>query len=1089
MNELSFAKLMIEAGPSEGREIELDRTEFLIGREPGMDLVVPLPAISRRHARIFQQKGQYFLEDLGSSNGTYLNGEQISAAVKLSAGDVIYIGKAIRLKFLPPISQQSTLLDQESPDVIEATLHEVAQTPSEVDRAAETQFGSDHLMHPASPPKLMVQVAGGQSISYTLEGEHFSIGRNPENDIILSSQIVSGKHAQIDYENGSYYFEVFPEAANPVYLEGQILENRHALHHNDIFRIGSRDPGLMVTITVSWPEEKQRDLELRTIDFSERSQVQIGRDSNNDVVLDAPTVSRYHALIEKIGQRFRVRDLNSSNGTFVNDRRVETETWLSEGDDLVIGPFKFVMGPDQLAQSVHALGMLVEVRGLNKWVRPDLNLLKDISLIFEPREFIVVVGQSGGGKSTLVDAIAGFRPATDGRVLVNDIDIYQNFDAVRNEIGFVPQKDIIHMELTVYQALDYAAQLRMPADTSPDERHQRILEVLADLDLTHRKDVQISGLSGGQQKRVSIGVELLTKPGLFFLDEPSSGLDPGTETSLMHLMRRLADQGRTIVLITHATKNVMLADKVVFLARGGYLAWFGPPDEALEYFDQFRSERDRRARSMEFDEIYAILDDPENGSAEEWAQRYQQTTAYQRQIIDPLTERGYSPGQAGSAESVQPGKKSELRPHRNQVSGLRQFRILSSRNIKILTRDRASLFLMLVSAPLVAMLDVVLAFILGRDLYSFANGDMANAITSLFQPIIFAIMVGALAQMREFVKESDIYKRERLVNLKVFPYVMSKVWVAALLALYQAAAYTIIHFLAFRMPGGVLEFSLFYFTLVLATMAGMMLGLFASAIAPNANAAPLIVILLIIPQVVLGGALIPVPDAVSAPMSSRWAFEAVVGISGIGSDVAADLCWQLPEESHEAMSLDDKIANQCNCMGLNSLKEETCNFPGLGEFYDPVIDEPEPVEPAALGDPPVEPEIPSPPEEPANQTDQVAVAQYLQALKQYQDDVKEIQDDYKLQIEDYQARADVFTAEMVKYQEDRGLWEIERNAAVGKAEGTIGTFKENFGWAFVNKANASKFWSSLLIAWGVQLLIITVLFFGTLFAIYRKDRA
>ncbi len=240
------------------------------------------------------------------------------------------------------------------------------------------------------------------------------------------------------------------------------------------------------------------------------------------------------------------------------------------------------MGHDQLAQFDESNGLRVDAINLNKWVRKDLNILQNISVSFKPREFIVVVGQSGGGKSTFVDAVAGYRPATPpSRVLVNDIDIYQNFDSIRNDIGFVPQKDIIHMELTIYQALDYAAQLRMPADMTDDERHKRVMEVLDDLDLTHRKDVQISGLSGGQQKRVSIGVELLTKPGLFFLDEPTSGLDPGTETALMQLMRRLADQGRTIVLITHATKNVMLGDKVIFLARGGYLAWFGPPEEAI----------------------------------------------------------------------------------------------------------------------------------------------------------------------------------------------------------------------------------------------------------------------------------------------------------------------------------------------------------------------------------------------------------------------------------------------------------------------------------------------------------------------------
>ncbi len=188
------------------------------------------------------------------------------------------------------------------------------------------------------------------------------------------------------------------------------------------------------------------------------------------------------------------------------------------------------------------------------------------------------------------------------------------------------------------------------------------------------------------------------------------------------------------------------------------------------------------------------------------------------------------------------------------------------------------------------------------------------------------------------------------------------------------------------------------------------------------------------------------------------------------------------------MTLDDKAANACRCMGLNVLREESCNFPGLGEYYDPAVDEPEPVEPAALGDPPAEPVIPAAPPEPNDQTDQVAVAQYLQALQQYQADVEKIQQDYKTQIEDFQARADVFTAEMTAYQEDRARWEIDRNAAVGKAEGIISTFYDNFGWAFINKDDRSEFWTRLGIAWGVQGLIITVLFFATLFAIYRKDR-
>jgi ABC transport system ATP-binding/permease protein len=1089
----SIPKIIVEEGPNPGQEVSLSKPEFVVGRELGNDLVIASPSVSRRHLRIFLQGDQYLVEDLGSSNGTFVNDQRISAPTPLKSGDYLYLGKAIRLKIIGLPETQATAIGAatvadldsvEKPELSQGTRVVTPEQPAMTTVMQEEAYAAKDRR----PPQLLVTVAGENPQTYPLQGERISLGRASDNTIVLSSRIVSGHHAVIERVDGGYQFRVLPEATNPVFFAGAPIQETRRLGDGDTLRIGSLDPGMMVTLVYLAPGEPSQQTEARQIDFGENNRLQIGRDPSNDIVLTAPTVSRYHALVERVGQRYRVRDLNSSNGTYVNDQRIETETWLQAGDSIRIGPQRFVLGQDQLAQIQETSGMRVEILGLNKWVRKDLNLLKDISLLFQPKEFIVVVGQSGGGKSTLLDAIAGFRPATDGRVLVNDIDIYRNFDAIRNEIGFVPQKDIIHMELTVYQALDYAAQLRMPADTTSQERDQRIMEVLQDLDLVHRKDVQISGLSGGQQKRVSIGVELLTKPGLFFLDEPTSGLDPGTETALMHLMRRLADQGRTIVLITHATKNVMLADKVVFLARGGYVAWFGPPDQALQFFDQFRSERDRRARPMEFDEIYAILDDPSKGKADEWAEKYRQHPAYQEYIVKPLQALGR--GITGAVPPAAPAKKPAQKPRRNKVSGLRQFAILSGRNIKILTRDRASLILMLASAPLVAMLDVLLAVILGRDLFSFYEGDAANAIVSVFQPIIFAIMIGGLSQMREFVKESDIFKRERLVNLKVLPYVMSKIWVAALLALYQAAAYTIIHYLAFKMPGGVEEFILFYITLVLGTLAGMMLGLLASALAPNANSAPLIVILLIIPQVVLGGALIPMPPEISAVTSSRWSFEAAVGITGMGSDVAADACWtNLTKEEREDLTLEEKEELDCRCMGLNALRETSCNFPGLGEFYDPAIDQPEPVEPADIGDPPAEPEIPPAPQQPTDPTDQVAMAEYLQALQDYQNTTQQIQDAYRAEIQTYQDNADQYADDMKTYQEDKATWEINRNAAVSKAEGTIDTFNKNFGWAFMDKDDPDKYWSRIITTWAMQGLIIVINFVLILVFIYRKDRA
>lgn len=1221
MTSAANSKLTVLDGPSAGQTFELTETTAIIGREKSNKIVISAPGVSRRHAQITLQDTLYYLEDLQSSNGTFVNGERLTERRVLKAGDKIGLGRAVSLRFDVPVAE-ATRIGQpkaesqdyaptifESPDVApqEPDLPEIAvsiggaapqtyqlsdyqvtvgraddndivlnsqivsryharlvkveggyqvevspkasnplnynnrpltqplrlshgdvlsigssdsdmrvkivyQAPAEVrqtphTRVQQKQAGdvmetmmADDFVIPTTlaPPQFQVAIAGNPPRTYDLTKSQITIGRAPDNDIVIDSKIVSRHHARLERQADGFQLVPFPEAGNPVNYQGRPVSGSLRLKHNDQLRIGGLDPGLMVTMTYHSPTEAVAVEEAQTVDIGDSGLITIGRDATNDVVLDIPVVSRFHAQVEKVGQRYRVRDLRSSNGTFVNDQRIEGDVWLKPDDSIRVGPYRFVMGQDQLAQYDESAGLQVDAVGLNKWVRKDLNILQNISLVFRPREFIVVVGQSGGGKSTLVDAIAGYRPATHGTVHVNEINVYQNFDAIRNNIGFVPQRDIIHMELSVFQALDYAAQLRMPPDTTKEERHKRINEVLEDLDLAHRKDVQISGLSGGQQKRVSIGVELLTKPGLFFLDEPTSGLDPGTETALMQLMRRLADQGRTIILVTHATKNVMLADKVVFLARGGHLAWFGPPDEALEYFDQYRSERDRRARDIEFDEIYAILGESSMGEPQDWGERYLQHPAYQQYVGQPLQEIAQE-----QAASRSDGRTPDARPkprRRRQVSSIRQFAILSSRNIKILTRDRFSLILMLAAAPIVSMLDVILSVVLGRNPFHFEVGLMPNVLITLFLLTVYGVMVGGLAQMREIVKEQDIYKRERLVNLRIVPYVLSKTWFAALLALYIAAVYSIVHYLAFDMPGSWLEFGIIYASLALATMAGMMLGLFASAVAPNPNSAPLIVILLMLPQIVLGGALVPLPEMISAPTSTRWAFEAFMAATGSGSDVAADACWQLPEDQLE-QALSAPIAQKdelCNCMGTNAVREESCNFPGNGAFYTEAIDEPPPVPP---GDPPerpadrpVEPELPPRPEEPADDTDFVALSEYRDALRVWEAEAQEIQDGYRAEIaayeaevQIYQAELEAYQAEVIDYQTENALWEAERLEAVVPAENVIAQFNRDFGWTFVNKEDDAAYWGTITTTWIAQLFIIGVLFVAILILQKRKD--
>ncbi|MDX1377506.1 MAG: FHA domain-containing protein [Anaerolineales bacterium] len=1083
MTQSSNFKLIIldSQNPTVSNEYELTKSEIVIGREDASDLTISSQGVSRKHAKLTREGDGYVIEDLGSSNGTYVNSQKVTSRRPLRGGDQIRLGKAVTLVYEVP---RAAAAEPEAP--VESAATVAHPVPDEDASVMATSIGEEPLpaqFDAGGPPELLVAIAGEDPKTYTLTSQALSIGRAESNDIVVSSQIVSGNHARLEKTDGGYKVTMLPEAKNPILVEGRPLEGSRVLRHGDILRIGSLDPGLMVSMTYNDPSRASQEIE-QDIVFGENTLIQIGRDTSNDVVLASPNVSRFHAQVERVGQRYRVEDLRSSNGTFVNGERIEGSVWLKPEDSIRIGQYRFVMGQDQLAQFDESKGLRVDAITLNKWVRKDLNILQDISVSFKPREFVVVVGQSGGGKSTFVDAVAGYRPATPpSRVLVNDINIYENFDSIRNDIGFVPQKDIIHMELTVYQALDYAAQLRMPADMTDNERHQRVMEVLEDLDITHRKDVQVSGLSGGQQKRVSIGVELLTKPGLFFLDEPTSGLDPGTETALMQLMRRLADQGRTIVLVTHATKNVMLGDKVIFLARGGYLAWFGPPEEALEYFDQYRTDRERRAGKIEFDEIYAILDNPEYGTAEDWAQKYRESEAYRKYVTQPLADK-MSPSQVPTVPQ-QPEKPARATsgPGAKKISPLRQFMILSARNIKILTRDRFGLMLMLATAPLVSLLDVVLAAVMGRNVFDFQDGDMAQVMITLFLLTIYGVMVGGISQMREIVKEGEIYKRERLVNLMILPYVMSKIWVAALLALFQAIIYTTVHYLAFNMPGGAAEFFQIYITMTLATLAGMMLGLFASALAPNSSSAPLLVIILMLPQIVLGGALIPLPGFVSAPTSTRWAFEALMSITGPGSDVAADACWQLPEDVRASMTIDDKVNAGCNCMGPNMLKEENCNHPGLGKFYIPAVDGPAPVEPEPLGDPPPEPVIPERPVEPTDQSDTVAMAEFFTALQEWEVQATAVQEEYKRQIEDFQVRAKVYEAEKIAYETAR----VELQVAVAPAEGIVGNFYNGAGFAYVNKEDGAAYWAKLTRAWLVQSFIILILFVAILFLQKRKD--
>ncbi len=980
------AKLKIQQQGQPSQDRLLDQQPVTLGTDTSNSLVLVGKGISNHHCQIVWRTDHYQIADLESATGTWVNDLRLSALTPqaLQMGDRIRIG-GYQLEFL----------------LIEAAL----PLPGTVVMEAT----SAQVLQVATPSWIQ---------EFPLKQDVLILGRDRQCEICIDLPVVSYQHARLSRVGKTYEITDLG-SKNGLLFEGSHISER-SLIDGDVIKIGDD-----LTLTFIAVPATQAATTIAPLNLRGRTQITLGRDPSNDTVIDHPVVSRFHAKIELQSGTWTIDDLDSSNGTYVNGKAVTEPRPLRPNDAIRIGPYQLIFSVDETLVSQNDTGNLrLDAVHLNKVTSNGITLLDDVSLSILPREFVAIVGGSGAGKSTLLDALNGFRPATSGLVLVNANDLYKNFNAYRTEVGYVPQDDIIHQELAVGQALDYSARLRLPPDTSLAERQQQVQSVLADLELTHRQQVRVKDLSGGQRKRVSIGVELLTKPSLFFLDEATSGLDPGTELQMMRLLRRLADQGRTILLITHATKNVMMCNMVVFLAKGGRVAYFGPPDQALTYFGV-----------KDFDEIYLKVE--RELSAQEWQTRYQQSRHYQEYVVkrqQPLEIDTLAGRQARSVQSPPPVQG-------RGVSAWRQFLILSQRNLTILTQDRAGLILMLALAPLLGLLDFAMW---KKQLFDPATGDAGQAFTMAFVAVLIAVIVGSLATMREIVKEAEIYRRERMVGLKLLPYVLSKISLGAVLAFYQAVIFLLTKLLAVNIPiqGGAI--ASLYVTLLLATMGGMVMGLMVSALSPTQNVAPLLTILFLVPQITFAGAILPlqsmgwVGQGISQLTISRWAYEAVVTTTGIARDVATDACWQLSTQARDDLS--DAQKKTCQCLGANIFKR--CDFPGVRKEYDPAVDQPEPVQPKEPGDPPALPKNP--------------------LAGSYQDD-----------IEAYNDKVKAYSKQIDTWQDKFSDWKQKRGTAIASGETLVSRFRDTQGPTF--SVNVPLNWSKMgLIMLGMLGVLLVV---------------
>jgi ABC-type multidrug transport system ATPase subunit/pSer/pThr/pTyr-binding forkhead associated (FHA) protein len=699
----------------------------------------------------------------------------------------------------------------------------------------------------------------------------------------------------------------------------------------------------------------------------------IGRSNDCDIVLAHPQVSSRHALLHQVGAELFIEDKGSQNGTFVRGQRIppNQRVAVSHGEKVFIGPM-----PLRVQSAAREVAMVIEdavswegrpLYEIEAWDLvlevPDRDrsgqtkvLLDHVSFKALPGDFIALMGPSGSGKTTLLLTLNGYLRPTAGQVRINGEDLHSIYDALRGSIGYVPQDDIVHPELTVWEAVRYSAKFRLPPDYSEEEIDRRVLTTLQQLGLENVKHLQIGKpekkvLSGGQRKRVNIAMELVTDPVIMFLDEPTSGLAADDTTALVTLLADLAKQtGKTIITTIHqpAKDEFEKFNLALVMGLDGVPIFFGPTHPDAYRF--FGSWLERQGKPIAIDnprDMFDMLNRREQPVFE--ALRASNPTATRQQAraaaardwnADFFNENNptFRSMFSGKRQVGAGATNSQVPMKRPTTHG--QFFHLFSRYLKIKQRDVAGSAIMLLQAPIIGVLlaivfggqeDVIPFWCLGaiQELAT-RSGEVSEGSSNILQnmkPIadhsvaiffvtVAAVWFGTSNAAREIVSERAIYVRERMVNLGLFNYVVSKFVLLSLVTVIQCTVLLGIVFFALGFSGGLHAFGIGLVTLVATAMNSVAIGLTLSTVVVSAEAAMALTPIALIPQVVLGGLMVPMTtnpnlEPLMLAMPARWGFQGLVAQERLA--VKADPAWMV----------------DLNRPGLNSLD----NFISGGKFY------------------------------------------------------------------------------------------------------------------------------------------------------------
>src|SRR6516225_4610278 len=575
--------------------------------------------------------------------------------------------------------------------------------------------------------------------------------------------------------------------------------------------------------------------------------VWIGRSLENDIVIHDVLASRHHAFLTPTPLGTEIRDAQSINGTFVNGNRVRSAL-LCEGDVVTIGNADLVFTGGILVrrQEVATRTGGLEVRDVDFSINGK-NLLERVSLTARPGTLTAIIGGSGAGKTTLARLIAGYATPTSGLVTFEGHDLHTGYASLRTRIGMVPQDDVVHRQLTINQALGYAAELRLPHDTGKADREQVVAQVLDELELTKHADTRVDKLSGGQRKRASVALELPTGPSLLILDEPTSGLDPALDLQIMTMLRQLADAGRTVVVVTHSLTYLDVCDQVLLLAPGGKTAFCGPPSEIGQAMG-----------TTNWADIFStVASDPEGAKL-----RY-------------LARTGPPPPPPPAEQPAELGDPSH-------TSLFRQFSTIARRQVRLIVSDRGY-FIFLALLPFIMG---ALSMSVPGDVGFGKPNPMGDAPTEPGQILVLlnvgAVFMGTALTIRDLIGERAIFLREQAVGLSTTAYLLAKVFVYTVFAIIQSA---IVVGIAILGKGGPTQGAValgspnleLFVDIAMTTVASAMLGLVLSSIArSNEQIMPLLVVA-VMSQLVFSGGMIPVTgrtglDQMSWVTPARWGF-------------------------------------------------------------------------------------------------------------------------------------------------------------------------------------------------------------------------